>query len=133
MTVEIDDRRYGRLLARARPHVIKSEDENDEVLEQIAVLMKQADSRSPEEDALLELLVALVERFEAAHYEIPRAAPHEVLEFLLDQRGMRPVSLVPVLGSRGHISDILTGRRGISAEKARELGVFFEVDPGLFV
>ncbi|MBK6314186.1 MAG: transcriptional regulator [Blastocatellia bacterium] len=133
MTVELDDRRYGRLLARERPHVIKTEEENDEVLERIAALMKKADGRSPEEDALLELLVALVERFEAEHYEIPSAAPHEVLEFLLEQRQMRPVGLVPILGSRGHVSDILTGRRKITAGKARELGAFFNVDPGLFV
>lgn len=133
MTVEIDDRRYGRLLARALPHVIKTEAENDAVLERVAELMKKADTRTPEEDTLLELLVALVERFEAEHYDIPRAAPHEVLEFLLEQRGMRPVSLVSVLGSRGHVSDILTGRRKISAEKARELGALFSVDPGLFI
>ena len=133
MTAEIDERRYGRLLARALPHVIKTEEENEEGLEHIRQLMKKGDGRTPEEDALLELLVALVEKFEAEHYEIPEAAPHEVLEFMLEQRELRPVHLVPIFGSRGHVSDILSGRRKITAGKARELGAFFGLDPGLFV
>lgn len=133
MTVEIDERRYAKLLARALPHVITTESENEEVLERVRELMIRGDSRTPEEDALLELLAALVEKFEAERYHIPKAAPHEILAFMLEQHGLRPVDLLSIFGSRGHVSDVLKGRRAITAAKARQLGEHFGVDPGLFI
>ena len=126
MTAEIDHRRYGALLARELPRVIKTEADNERALQQIARLMKQS-GRSAEEDALLELLVTLVEQFEAEHYLIPDAEPREILAHMLEDRGMRPVDLVPVFGSRGFVSDILSGRRPITAAKARRLAIL----PGL--
>jgi HTH-type transcriptional regulator/antitoxin HigA len=133
MTARIDERQYAELLSLALPQVIKTKEENEKALERTSELMKKGDERSSAEEALLELLVALVEKFEAEHYEIPKAVPHEILEFMLEQRGLRPVDLLPVFGSRGYVSDILSGRRKITAEKAREFGVFFNLDPGQFV
>ena len=55
-----------RLLARALPAVIKSEDENNRILAIIeGLLAKGEQNLTPEEDALLELLVDLA-RIEAA-------------------------------------------------------------------
>ncbi len=64
---ELDLKRYGRLLSRVVPKVIKTEDENERALAVVESLMKKGeDNLTREEDALLELLVDLCPRFRRA-------------------------------------------------------------------
>lgn len=86
-TADLDLKRYGSLLVKASPKVIKSEEENDHMLEIVESLMAKGENGlTPEEDALLELLANLIHDFESKAYPIPKSEPHEMLAFLLDQR-----------------------------------------------
>jgi len=96
--IDLDTKRYGRLLAKALPAVVKSENENDRMLASIESLMaKGAENLSAEEDALLDLLVDLVHDFEERHDPFPPSPPHRMVAFLLEQRGLQPTALYPVL------------------------------------
>ena len=133
-TIDLDARRYGRLLAKALPTVIKSEGENRRMLAITEDLMaKGEDNLTPEEDALLELLVDLVHDFEETHYPLPSVPPHKMVAFLLEQRGLKPRDLWAVLGSRGRVSEILSGKRAISKDQAKKLAHFFHVGVEVFV
>jgi HTH-type transcriptional regulator / antitoxin HigA len=74
-----------------------------------------------------------VEELECNAYLISYARPHEVLQFLMEQRNLKQFDLVPNLGSRGYVSDTVNGKRGISKEHAKALGEFFHVSPELFI
>jgi len=133
-TAGIDLKLYGRLLAKAAPTVIRTEEENERLLGIVETLMKKGeDSLSPEEDALLELLVGLIHDFESKAYPIPKSAPHETLAFLLEQRGLKASDLWPVLGSKSRVSEILAGKRSISKEQAKKLAGFFHVGVAAFI
>lgn len=130
----VDEKKYARLLTRALPSVIKTEDEYERALREVESLMDKGEgSLSPEEDALLELMVKLVQDYEDEHHAIPDAAPHEVLRHLLESNDLKQADLLPIFGSRGYISDIVRGKRGISKEHAKALGEFFHVSPSLFI
>jgi HTH-type transcriptional regulator/antitoxin HigA len=131
--IKIDARRYGRLLARVLPVVVKTEAENGRLLAEIERLMDKGEDASPEELALLELMSRLVEYFEEEHYPIPEAAPHAVLRHLVEQRGMQPKDLLPVFSSPGYVSQVLGGKRGISKAKAKVLASLFHVSPEVFI
>jgi len=131
--IDLDTRRYGRLLAKALPGVIKSEGENDRVLGIVEDLMAKGEGNLTPEGARLELLVDLTHDFEEQHYPLPAAPPHEMVAFLLEQRGLKPSALWPVLGSRSRVSEILAGKRGISKEQAKRLAAFFRVGVELFI
>ena len=134
ITIDLDTKRYGRLLAKALPAVIKSEDENNRMLAIIEDLMKKGESNlTPEEDALLELLVDLVHDYEERHYPLPSSPPHQMVAFLLEQRGLKPSELWPVLGSKSRVSEILSGKRAVSKEQAKKLASFFHVGVDLFI
>jgi HTH-type transcriptional regulator/antitoxin HigA len=134
ITVDLDEKRYGRLLATARPAVIKSDDENDRTLAIIEGLMAKAEDRlTPEEDALLELLLDLSHDYELKRYPLRPTPPHEMVAFLLEQRGLKPNALWPVIGSKGRVSEILSGTRAISKEQAKRLAAFFHVGVELFI
>lgn len=97
------------------------------------LMAKDEDNLSAEEDALLELLVDLVHDFEEKHYPLPPSPPHKMVAFLLEQRGVKPSDLWPVLGSKSRVSEILSGKRGISKDQAKKLAAFFHVDVKLFI
>lgn len=52
MPVVVDEKRYGRVLAKALPAVIQTEKENERALVQIKALMDKGDGRTSEEDSL---------------------------------------------------------------------------------
>ena len=135
LTESIDVKRYGRLLAKTVPRVIVTEEENERALAIVESLMEKGErNMTPEEDALLDLLTNLVRDYEARAYQ-PRekSRPHEIVAFLLDQRGLAAKDLWPVIGSRGRVSEIVAGKRPISKEQAKKLAEFFHVGVDLFI
>jgi HTH-type transcriptional regulator / antitoxin HigA len=57
--------------------------------------------RTPEEDALLELLTILIEKFEEDRYPVPTVSSDGMLVHLMEARNMKQEELVGVIGSRG--------------------------------
>lgn len=134
MVLTVDEKRYGRLLAKALPAVIRNEEENKRTLSLIESMMDKGDNRTPEEDRLLELLARLAADFEAVNYDFGESKPNEVMAFLLESRGMRQVDLLPGLGcSKGALSDMISGRREVARSTARKLAVFFRLPVDLFI
>ena len=131
---DLDLKRYGRLLARAVPKVIKTEEENERALAIVESLMAKGEGNlTPEEDALLDLLTGLIHDFEQKAYPIPKSEPHEIVAFLMEQRGLTPKDLWPVVGSKSRVSEILAGKRAMTKEQAKKLAEFFHVGAELFI
>jgi HTH-type transcriptional regulator/antitoxin HigA len=129
----IDLQLYDELVRQVRPHVIRTEKENESALELISDLIAKGEDLTPEEREILDLMVVLVERFEAEAYPIADASPVDVLRELLESNGLKQKDLVPDVGSRGVVSEILSGKRGISKKQAKVLAERFGVSPALFV
>jgi HTH-type transcriptional regulator / antitoxin HigA len=55
--------------------------------------------------------------------------PRKVLRYLMEQRGLRQADLVPIFKSRGYVSDVINGKRGIGKERANQMAAFFRVSP----
>jgi HTH-type transcriptional regulator / antitoxin HigA len=124
-----------QLLARATPCVIATEEVRERALATVESLMEKGQRKmTPEEDALLDLLTNLIRDYEATACP-PRAKsrPHEMVAFLLEQRDLKPSDLWPIIGSKGRVSEILTGQRSISKEQAKKLAAFFHVRADLFI
>jgi HTH-type transcriptional regulator/antitoxin HigA len=135
LTETIDVKRYGRLLAKAVPCVITTEAEHERALSVVEALMEKGERHmTPEQDALLDLLTNLIRDYEATAYP-PRAKskPAELVAFLLEQRALKPSDLWPVIGSKGRVSEILSGKRSISKDQAKKLAEFFRVRADLFI
>src|SRR4051812_25505591 len=97
--VRFDNRRYAELLAETLPKRIETEEENERVLEVLAASFNR-DDLTAEEEALVDLLTALVEDFEAKHYDLPRTAPDAALRLLMEERGVQQRDLLDIFGSR---------------------------------
>jgi HTH-type transcriptional regulator/antitoxin HigA len=51
----------------------------------------------------------------------------------MEQRGLKQSGLVPVLGSRSQVSDLVNGKRGIGQAQIKKLAACFRVSPELFI
>ena len=79
---------YNALLKRFPPKVIRSEKENEEYTEVLCDLDSRHKKLTHAEKELADLLTLLIEDYEEKRYALPRAAPLEVLQFLMDQHGL---------------------------------------------
>ena len=133
-TTVINSAAYGRLLARTQPQPIHSEQDYDRMIEEIGTLTDRGERNlSPEETSLLEMMSILVERYEQERYPLRPSKPGDVIQFLMEQRGLQQRDLAGVLGSKSHLSEILSGKREPSKDQAKKLSDFFHVSPALFI
>jgi HTH-type transcriptional regulator/antitoxin HigA len=129
----INPQKYGKLLARVRPTVIRTEEENNRLLALVEQLMTKGDNLTPEEGELLRLLGKLIADFEVEFYHLEDAEPHEVLKELMDARGLKQGDVGQLLGSKGRVSEVINGKRAISKAQAKALAEFFHVSAELFI
>jgi len=115
--------------------LIKTEEDYDKALSRIEDLM-DATAGTPEMDEL-ELLSALVEMYEAEHFPISPPNPIEAIKFRMEQLGLTQKDMVPYLGSKSKVSEVLNGKRPLTLAMMRAvnrgLGISAEVllkEPG---
>ena len=130
MTRTINRESYAKLLAKYQPKVNETEEENEAAIA-LAEELEHRD-RTPEEDAFLDLLVTLIEKFEDEHYQLHGSTPQSILQHLMEARDIRQEDLIGVIGSRDVVSEVVNGKRGISIQ-AKALGEFFHVSDELFI
>ena len=73
------------------------------------------------EDNELGVLMDLVELYESKTVEIGYPTPIAAIEFRMDQAGLKPRDLIPLIGSRAKVSEVLAGKRAITMSMARAL------------
>lgn len=132
MTLTFDQNTYTKLLAEVSPKVIETEAEYDRALA-IAERLTFNKNKTPEERAIYQLLVMLIEAYETKHYALPTSAPHEILHHIMEASGISQSDLVGKLGSSEVVSEIVEGKRSINQAQAQVLGDMFKVSPNLFI
>ena len=98
---------------------IRSEADYDAALAEIDRLMGVT-SGTPESDRL-EVLVTLVERYEADRWSIDAPDPISAIHHVMEARGLRQRDLAALIGSQSHASEILLRRRPLSLAMIRVL------------
>jgi HTH-type transcriptional regulator / antitoxin HigA len=81
---------------------------------------------------VLNYLSDLVIPYEEEHYSIGNASPRDLLEFLMEQQGLKQEDLADC-APQSRISEILSGKRTISKEIAKRLAKRFKVSVDLFI
>jgi HTH-type transcriptional regulator/antitoxin HigA len=132
-TTLLDKRRYEELLGETLPVVIRTKAEYDRLLGAAKRLMETPeDAISEEEGRLLELLSIVIEEYEDRVHPLPKAEPHVMLRHLLEENGMKPSALWEAL-PKSRVSEILSGKRGISKAQAKHLAELFRVPVEVFL
>ncbi len=131
MTLILNPKSYGQLLAKYQPKVITTEDENEQAIA-LANELEHKANRTIEEDTLLELLIVLIERFEEQYYPIPQGTPNSMLKHLMESNNYKPEDLIEVIGSRQKVLELMEGKDSFSQSQSEKLADFFNVDIDFF-
>lgn len=99
--------------------LIKTPEEHEKVLKRIEELF-DAEPDTPEGDEL-ELLVTLLELYEKEKYPISSPDPISAIKFRMEQQGLKNKDLIPYIGSKSKVSEVLSGKRALSLNMIRKL------------
>jgi HTH-type transcriptional regulator/antitoxin HigA len=98
---------------------IKSQRDYKRVLKEIESLM-MAKRNTPEGDRL-DVLVTLVEAWEAKHYPLELPDAVEAIKYHMEQQGLAPRDLVPFIGNRNRVYEVLSRKRPLTLAMVRRL------------
>ena len=98
---------------------IKNEQDYQSALNKIDSLM-DAKPASQEMDEL-EILTTLVEAYEELHYKIEAPDPIEAIKFRMEQESLKQKDLIPMIGSKSRVSEILNKKRKLTIDMIRNL------------
>lgn len=98
---------------------IKTETDYHKALKTVEGLMG-AQMNTLEGDKL-DVLVTLIEAYEARHYPILTPDPVEAIIHQMESQGLSRKDLIPFLGSRARVSEVLTKKRSLSINMIRKL------------
>lgn len=91
----------------------------------------QAKEGTPEANEL-GLLLVLVKDYEDKHIQLPEVNPLDIIKLKMQERGIKAKDLEPLIGSKGHVSSILSGRREITLKIAQRLKDYFQLPAEIF-
>lgn len=101
--------------------VIKTEKDYRDALALLETLMIHDPDPETEEGEQLNLLSALIEDYEQREFPQSLPDPIEAIKFRMEQSNLKPSDLIPYLGSRSRVSEILSGKRQLTLDMVRAL------------
>lgn len=122
---------YEQLLLRFPPRPITDETQFWATQQQVDVLLSQ-DFLTQEEDEYLNLLGTLIYIYEEATVTIPEMRGVRLIRQLLIERNLRQKDLIPIFKTESIVSDVLNGKRRLTAEHIDRLAYHFELPHHLF-
>ena len=110
---------------------IHTDEDHTLALREIEGLMR-AEAGTPEGERL-DLLVTLVEAYEARRWPIAAPDPIEAILFMMDQKGLTRRDLEPAIGSRGRVAEILNRRRALTLHMIRRLSALLDLPADILI
>lgn len=98
---------------------ILTEEDYDRALARMNEIF-QAEIGTPEGDER-DVLFDLIEEYEDEHYPIEPPGAIGAIEFYMDQHGLTEDDLIPLIGSRQKVAEVLSGNRDITVPMAQAL------------
>jgi len=81
----------------------------------------------------VDVLVTLIEAYEAKHFPIAAPDPIAAIVFMMEQKGVTRRDLEPAIGSRGRVSEVLNRKRPLTLPMVRALSALLGVPTDVLV
>lgn len=105
-------------------HVLRNEKEYKIATLIIDALLDRNPRPGTREHEILELLSVLVEAYEEDNEPaVPETSPQQIVDFVLDQRGLTRADVADLLGGRSRVSEFFSGERRLSLRQIVAYGI----------
>jgi HTH-type transcriptional regulator / antitoxin HigA len=110
--------------------IVDSDAELARAQELVAQLMR---SNDPTDRARLEAQARLVAAYEEQRWPPRRPQPADIIAYLMDQHGLSRADMVPILGTASRVSEVLSGKKGLSMAMVQRLRTRFRVPADVLI
>lgn len=93
---------------------IKTEEDYKAALREVSALFDNEPVSGSAEGDRFEVLITLLEAYEARHYPIDLPDPVDAIKFRMEQAGLTPKDLVPFIGRLNRVYEILNRKRPLT-------------------
>ena len=93
---------------------LRTEEDYQGALREVSAYFDDEPAPGTPDGDRFEILLTLVEAYEAKHYPIDLPDPVEAIKFRMDQAGLTPKDLVPVIGRLNRVYEILNRKRPLT-------------------
>lgn len=100
---------------------IRTEADYKTALRKVSPLIDLDPAPDSPEGEYLEVLSTLIEAYEAKHYPMAPPSPVAAIRFHMDNTGMTVADLVPYIGPRHRVYEVLNGKRPLTMPMIRRL------------
>lgn len=102
-------------------HPIRNDADYRNALREVSAYFDHEPEPGSAEGDRFEILVTLVEAYEARHFPIDAPDPIEAIRFRMEQAGLSVKDLVPSIGQPNRVYEVLNRKRGLTLEMIRKL------------
>lgn len=93
---------------------IRTETDYQAALQLVAPYFDHEPEPDSDAGAHFEAMVTLIEAYEAKHYPIDPPDPVDAIKFRMEQQGLKPKDLEPMIGQRNRVYEVLNGKRKLT-------------------
>lgn len=104
---------------------IKTKQDHGNALSRIEALW-DAEPNTPEGDEF-EVLATLIHAYESENFPIEAPNPVDAIKFRMEQQGLQAIDLVPMLGQRSRVTEVLNKQRKLSISMIRKLNEMLNI------
>ncbi|MFZ2283483.1 MAG: helix-turn-helix domain-containing protein [Lutibacter sp.] len=111
--------------------VLKTEEDyNNAAIRMMEIFQAKPGTQESDE---LDLLIVLVKDYDDKHNHLPELDILEVIKYKMQEMGLKAKDLEPIIGSKGHVSAVLSGKREITLKMAQKLKNYFRLPADVFL
>jgi len=111
--------------------LIKTEEDYKFALNKLEVIF-DAPIGTPESDEA-DVLALLVDEYEKQYYPIEAPDPIEAIKIRMEEMQLKQADLIPEIGGKSRVSEILNKKRKLTVEMIRNLAARLNLSAGLLV
>ncbi len=93
---------------------IRTEKDYDDALDRVDMLMDLDLKLGTKESDELEVLVMIIEKYEEKNWNISEPDPIEAIKIRMQEMQLKQKDLVPYIGNKSKVSEVLNGKVGLS-------------------
>lgn len=106
---------------------IRNDQDYKEALAQASYFFDHEPEPGTDEGDAFEVLITLIESYESKHFPISAPDPVEAIKFRMEQAGLTVADLIPAIGQRNRVYEVLNRKRTLTLPMIRNLNKDFGI------
>ena len=106
---------------------IHNEQDYQEALKAVSPLFDNEPEPGTPEGDYLEVMITLIEAYEAKHFPVDLPNPVDAIRFRMEQSGLSATDLVPAIGRKNRVYEVLNGKRALTLPMIWKLHEMFGI------